>query len=338
MIIEMMKDATEEQIENVVDRAGRLGMEVQLNRGTQKTVVALLGNDTGKITTDSFAVLPGVESVSRIMKPYKLASREFQFESSRIDINGVEIGGQRIIVMAGPCAIESESQLLETAKAVKKSGASIVRGGAFKPRTSPFSFQGLEEEGVEILSRVRADAGIPVITEVVDPQHIELLAKHADILQVGARNMQNFVLLKELSKVRHPIVLKRGFSATVTEWLTAADYLLSQGNQQVILCERGIRTFEDSIRFSIDIGSIAVVKRYSHLPIIVDPSHAAGHYALVPSIAKAAIAAGADGLLIEVHPSPEDALVDGLQSLTLSNFDLLMGELKAIAKAVGRYI
>ncbi|MFC2058840.1 3-deoxy-7-phosphoheptulonate synthase [Chloroflexota bacterium] len=338
MIIEMMKDATEEQIENVVDRAGRLGLEVQLNRGTQKTVVALLGNDTGKITTDSFAVLPGVESVSRIMKPYKLASREFHHESSKIKVNGVEIGGQRIVVMAGPCAIESESQLLETAKAVKKSGASVVRGGAFKPRTSPFSFQGLEEVGVEILSRVRADAGIPVITEVVDPQHIELLAKHADILQVGARNMQNFVLLKELSKVRHPIVLKRGFSATVTEWLTAADYLLSQGNQQVILCERGIRTFEDSIRFSIDIGSIAVVKRYSHLPIIVDPSHAAGHYALVPSIAKAAIAAGADGLLIEVHPSPEDALVDGLQSLTLSNFDLLMGELKAIAKAVGRYI
>jgi len=338
MIIEMMKDATEEQIENVVDRAGRLGMEVQLNRGTQKTIVALLGSDTGKITTDSFAVLPGVESVSRIMKPYKLASREFHSESSKIKVNGVEIGGQRVVVMAGPCAIESESQLLETAKAVKKSGASVVRGGAFKPRTSPFSFQGLEEAGVEMLERVRANVGIPVITEVVDPQHIELLAKHADILQVGARNMQNFVLLKELSKVRHPIVLKRGFSATVTEWLTAADYLLAQGNQQVILCERGIRTFEDSTRFSIDIGSIAVVKRHSHLPIIVDPSHAAGHYALVPSIAKAALAGGADGLLIEVHPSPEDALVDGLQSLTLSNFDLLMSELKAIAQAVGRYI
>ncbi|MFC1973887.1 3-deoxy-7-phosphoheptulonate synthase [Chloroflexota bacterium] len=338
MIIEMAKDATEEQINNVVDRAGHLGLEVQLNRGTQKTVVALLGSDTGKITTESFAVLPGVESVSRIMKPYKLASREIHPENSKIKVDGIEIGGQRVVVMAGPCAIENEAQLLDTAKAVKKSGATVVRGGAFKPRTSPFSFQGLEEAGVEILGKVRDNAGIPVITEVVDPQHIGLLAKHADILQVGARNMQNFVLLKELSKVRHPIVLKRGFSATVTEWLTAADYLLSQGNQQVILCERGIRTFEDSTRFSIDIGSIGVVKHYSHLPIIIDPSHAAGHYAFVPSIAKAAIAAGADGLLIEVHPNPEDALVDGLQSLTLSNFDLLMNELKAIALAVGRYI
>jgi 3-deoxy-7-phosphoheptulonate synthase len=321
-----------------VDRAHTLGFEVQLNLGTEKTVVAILGSDTGKTSTDVFAVLPGVESVSRIMKPYKLASREFHPQSSIVNVNGVEIGGKRIVIMAGPCAVESEQQLMETAKAVKKLGASIVRGGAFKPRTSPFSFQGLEKKALKMLAKVKSDLGIPVITEVLDIQNIEIIAKHADILQVGARNMQNFALLKELAKMRHPILLKRGFSATVMEWLTAADYLLAEGNQQVILCERGIRTFEDSVRFSMDISSIAVVKRFSHLPIVVDPSHAAGHFAYVPTIAKAAIAAGADGLLIEVHLNPEEALVDGLQSLNIPNFERLMAELKPIAKAVGRSI
>jgi 3-deoxy-7-phosphoheptulonate synthase len=315
-----------------------MGFEVQLNLGTEKTVVAILGSDTGKTSTDMFAVLPGVESVSRIMKPYKLASREFHPQSSIVNVNGVEIGGQRIIIMAGPCAVESEQQLMETAKAVKKLGASIVRGGAFKPRTSPFSFQGLEKKALKMLAKVKSDLGMPVITEVVDIQNIEVIAKHADILQIGARNMQNFALLKELAKMRHPILLKRGFSATVTEWLTAADYLLAEGNQQVILGERGIRTFEDSIRFSMDITSISVIKRFSHLPIIVDPSHAAGHFAYVPSVAKAAIAAGADGLLIEVHPNPEEALVDGLQSLNIPNFEKLMAELKPLAKAIGRSI
>jgi 3-deoxy-7-phosphoheptulonate synthase len=309
-----------------------------LNLGTEKTVVAILGSDTGKTSTDVFAVLPGVESVSRIMKPYKLASREFHPQSSIVNVNGVEIGGKRIVIMAGPCAVESEQQLMETAKAVKKLGASIVRGGAFKPRTSPFSFQGLEKKALKMLAKVKSDLGIPVITEVLDIQNIEIIAKHADILQVGARNMQNFALLKELAKMRHPILLKRGFSATVMEWLTAADYLLAEGNQQVILCERGIRTFEDSVRFSMDISSIAVVKRFSHLPIVVDPSHAAGHFAYVPTIAKAAIAAGADGLLIEVHLNPEEALVDGLQSLNIPNFEHLMAELKPLAKAVGRSI
>jgi len=338
MIVEMSKGASRQQVDHVVDRAHTLGFEVQLNLGTEKTVVAILGSDTGKTSTDVFAVLPGVESVSRIMKPYKLASREFHPQSSIVNVNGVEIGGKRIVIMAGPCAVESEQQIMETAKAVKKLGASIVRGGAFKPRTSPFSFQGLEKKALKMLAKVKSDLGIPVITEVLDIQNIEIIAKHADILQVGARNMQNFALLKELAKMRHPILLKRGFSATVMEWLTAADYLLAEGNQQVILCERGIRTFEDSVRFSMDISSIAVIKRFSHLPIVVDPSHAAGHFAYVPTIAKAAIAAGADGLLIEVHLNPEEALVDGLQSLNIPNFERLMAELKPIAKAVGRSI
>jgi 3-deoxy-7-phosphoheptulonate synthase len=338
MIVEMSKGASRQQVDHVVDRAHALGFEVQLNLGTEKTVVAILGSDTGKTSTDVFGVLPGVESVSRVMKPYKLASREFHPQSSIVNVNGVEIGGKKIVIMAGPCAVEGEEQLMETAKAVKRFGASIVRGGAFKPRTSPFSFQGLEKKALKMLAKVKSDLGIPVITEVLDIQNIEIIAKHADILQVGARNMQNFALLKELAKMRHPILLKRGFSATVTEWLTAADYLLAEGNQQVILCERGIRTFEDSTRFSMDISSIAVIKRFSHLPVIVDPSHAAGHFAYVPSIAKAAIAAGADGLLIEVHLNPEEALVDGLQSLNIPNFERLMVELKPLAKAVGRSI
>jgi len=227
---------------------------------------------------------------------------------------------------------------METARAVRDLGAAVVRGGAFKPRTSPFSFQGLEKDALTMLARVKSELGIPVITEVVDIENIGLIARHADILQVGARNMQNFALLKELSKLRHPILLKRGLSATVTEWLTAADYLMAEGNRRIILCERGVRTFEDSVRFSMDISSIAVVKHFSHLPVIVDPSHAAGHFAYVPSISRAAIAAGADGLLIEVHRNPEEALVDGLQSLTIPNFERLMAELKPIAEAVGRYI
>ncbi len=338
MIIEMMKGATKGQVNHVVDRAHSLGFEVQLNLGTEKTVVAILGGDTGKTETDVFAVLPGVESVSRVMKPYKLASREFHPRASKINVSGVEIGGEKVVIMAGPCAVESEKQLMDTAKAVKELGAAVVRGGAFKPRTSPFSFQGLEHDALRMLAKVKSDIGIPVITEVVDIRNIGIVAEHADIIQVGARNMQNFALLKELSKLRHPILLKRGLSATVTEWLTAADYLLAGGNRRVILCERGIRSFEDSIRFSVDISSIAVVKRFSHLPVILDPSHAAGHFAYVPSIAKAAIAAGADGLLIEVHPNPEEALVDGLQSLNIPSFERLMTELRPIAEAVGRHI
>jgi 3-deoxy-7-phosphoheptulonate synthase len=338
MIVEMRTGAIPEEIDGVVQRAKSLGLDVQFNLGTDKTVLALLGSNTGQLPTDIFAVLPGVEKVARIMKPYKLAAREFKAENSVVSIDGIDIGDKRIVVMAGPCAVESEEQLAAVATAVKKSGACILRGGAFKPRTSPFSFQGLEKTGLELLAQVRKRFDIPVVTEVVDPHDVDLVAKYADILQVGARNMQNYALLTEIGRSKCPVVLKRGLSATVTEWLTAADYLLAEGNSQVILCERGIRTFEDSTRFSLDISSIPVIKKFSHLPVIVDPSHAAGHYSLVPALAKGVMAAGADGLLIEVHPNPKEALVDGLQSLTPSDFARLMKELRLIAKSVGRYI
>ncbi len=336
MIVEMRTRAKQAEVDAVVERARSLKLDVQLNLGTDKTVVAILGGNTGQLSTDVFAVLPGVESVSRIMKPYKLASREFKKKDSVVSVGGVDIGGKRVVVMAGPCAVESEQQLLDAARIIKKAGASVLRGGAFKPRTSPFSFQGLERAGLELLSRAREQTGLPIVTEVVEPRAVTLVAGCADILQVGARNMQNYALLTKIGKSRHPVILKRAFSCTVTEWLTAADYLLAEGNSQVILCERGIRTFEDSTRFSLDICSIPVIKRFTHLPVIVDPSHAAGHYSYVPALAKAAVAAGADGLLIEVHPNPKEALVDGLQSLTPSDFARLMRELKPIVEAVGR--
>jgi 3-deoxy-7-phosphoheptulonate synthase len=338
VIVEMRTGATREEVDAVVQKARALDLGVQLNYGTDKTVVALLGSNTGQIPTDIFAVLPAVESVTRIMKPYKLASRSFKPTDTKVNCGGVEVGGERVVVFAGPCAVESEAQLFEAAKVVKKAGASILRGGAFKPRTSPFSFQGLQKKGLELLSKARQEFGLPVVTEVVNPQDVELVASYADVLQIGSRNMQNFSLLTNVGKSRKPVVLKRGFSCTVTEWLTAADYLLAEGNHQVILCERGIRTFEDSIRFSLDISAIPVLKKNSHLPVIVDPSHSSGHYSLVPAVAKAAIAAGADGLLIEVHPNPKEALVDGLQSLSTSDFTRLMEELRAVAKAVGRSI
>ena len=338
MIIEMIKGASAEEVSSVIQRVESFGMKVQMNLGTDKKVVAVLGNNTGQLPTDTFAVLPGVESVIRIMKPYKLASREFSAETTIVSVDGIEIGSDRIVVMAGPCAVESKEQLIEAARAVKEAGANILRGGAFKPRTSPFSFQGLEKTGLELLAEAKEKYQLPIITEVVDPRDVEMVAEYADILQVGSRNMQNFALLTTIGKIRCPVVLKRGFSCTITEWLTAADYLLAEGNNQVILCERGIRTFEDSARFSLDICSIPVVKKFSHLPIIIDPSHAAGHYSLVPAIAKAAIAAGADGILCEVHPNPVEAMVDGLQSLKPSKFIQLMGELKQVAKSVGRHI
>jgi 3-deoxy-7-phosphoheptulonate synthase len=301
-------------------------------------VIALLGSNTGQLSTELFAVLSGVEGVSRIMKPYKLASREFRDATSVIHAGNVEIGGKRIVVMAGPCAVETREQLFEAARTVIDSGARVVRGGAFKPRTSPFSFQGLAKAGLELLAEVHDKYNVPIITEVVDPHDVSLVSSYADILQVGSRNMQNYSLLTNLGKVKSPVVLKRGFSCTVTEWLTAADYLLAGGNSNVILCERGIRTFEDSVRFSLDISAVPVIKRSSHLPVIVDPSHAAGHHDLVPALAKAAVAAGADGLLIEVHPNPQEALVDGLQSLDPAEFSGLMKELQVIARAIGRDI
>ncbi len=338
MIVEMRTGATQEEVNDVVQKAKSLELGVQLNIGTDKTVVAILGSNTGQIPTDLFAVLPGVESVTRIMKPYKLASREFQQRDTQVDCGGVNIGGERVVIIAGPCAVESERQLMQAAEGVKRAGATILRGGAFKPRTSPFSFQGLQRKGLELLAVVKEQFNIPVVTEVVNPQDVKLVSTYADMLQIGSRNMQNFALLTDAGKSNKPVVLKRGFSCTITEWLTAADYLLAEGKNQVVLCERGIRTFEDSIRFSLDISAVPVIKRNSHLPVIVDPSHAAGHYSLVPAIAKAAIAAGADGLLIEVHPNPKEALVDGLQSLSLSDFSRLMEELRTIARSVGRYI
>ena len=336
MIITMKAGALKTEVDVVVERAKSMKLGTQLNLGTERTVVALLGGSTGQIPTDIFEVLPGVESVTRIMKPFKLASREFENKNTVVKVKGVEIGGNRIVVMAGPCAVESEAQLFDAARAVKESGATVLRGGAFKPRTSPFSFQGLEKEGLKLLAKVSAELNMPVITEVVDTRDVDLLSEYVDILQIGSRNMQNYALLTMVGRTEKPVVLKRGFSATVNEWLTAADYLLAGGNKNVILCERGIRTFEDSTRFSMDISSVPVIKKFSHLPVVVDPSHAAGHYSLVPAIARAGIAAGADGLLIEVHPNPKEALVDGLQSLTPHDFTHLMTQVKAIAEALGR--
>jgi len=336
MIVEMRKGAPRTEIDAVVQRAKSLGLEVQLNKGTDKTIVAMLGSNTGQLATDAFAVLPGVETVTRIMKPYKLASREFQAKNSVVNINGVEVGGKAIVVMAGPCAVESEAQLLEAARIAREGGARILRGGAYKPRSSPFSFQGLKKVGLELLEKAGKQFEMPVVTEAVDTVDVSLIARHIDIIQIGSRNMQNFSLLTKVGKSKRPVVLKRGFSCTVTEWLTAADYILAEGNSQVILCERGIRTFENSTRFSLDISSIPVIKRFSHLPLIVDPSHAAGHFLFVPAMARAAIAAGADGLMIEMHPNPKEALVDGLQSLSPSDYMRLMKELGKMAKTVGR--
>jgi 3-deoxy-7-phosphoheptulonate synthase len=336
MIVEMRRGATQAQIAGVVERAGSFGFQTQLNIGTDKVVVAILGSDTGRVPTDVFAVLPGVETVTRIMRPYKLASRDFKPDSTIVPIGSLSVGGPQVIVMAGPCSVESQEMLLRTAQHVVKHGATVVRGGAYKPRTSPFSFQGLGEEGLRILREVRAQLGVPIISEVTEVHQLAEMAESVDVLQIGARNMQNYPLLRAAGSTGRPIVLKRGLAATVTEWLQAADYILAAGNPNVILCERGIRTFEDSTRFTLDIASIGVIKRFSHLPVIVDPSHAAGHYALVPTLARAALAAGADGLIIEVHPDPVNALSDGLQSLTFSDFSRLMGELRAIAGAMGR--
>jgi len=337
MIVEMKKGATREEIDSVVQKAKSQGLDVQLNLGTDRTVVALLGSNTGQLPTDIFAVLPGVESVTRIMKPYKLASREFKAEDSLVAINGIEIGGKRVIVIAGPCAVESERQLMEAARTVKESGASILRGGAFKPRTSPFSFHGLEEAGLELLARAREQLGLPVVTEVVDPHDVSLVSSCADILQVGSRNMQNFALLTNIGKSKKPVVLKRGFSCTITEWLTAADYLLAEGNNQVILCERGIRTFEDSVRFSLDISAIPVIKKFSHLPVIVDPSHAAGRRDLIFDLSCASIAVGACRLIIETHHNPVEALVDSQQQITPAELKEVISACRGVHKAIKQY-
>ncbi len=341
MIIVMEEKAKKGTVEDVVKRVKREGFDVQLNKGTERVVIAVLGSDTHKLDTQPFLRLPGVVDVYRIQKPYKLASRGFKRENSVIDVGGgVKVGGKEIIIMAGPCSVENREQVMACAEVVKDHGGKILRGGAFKPRTSPYSFQGLEKEGLGFLREAADKTGLLVITEATSPSNVDMVAEYADIIQIGARNMQNYELLKACAKTGKPVLLKRGLAAGIEdEWLPAADYILNGNNSlSVILCERGIKTFEKTTRYTLDISAIPVVKKNSHLPIIVDPSHAPGYFEYVPSLAKAAIAAGADGLIIEMHPDPPKALSDGAQSLTFSDFERLMKELCLVVKAVGRKI
>lgn len=335
MVIVMQASATKQEIEAVREKLVQEGFSVHISQGVSRTIIGVIGDRTRALSL-SLGVMPGVERVIPILNPFKLASREFQPENTVIKVGNRTLGGKEIHVIAGPCAVESREQLLETALKVKDAGATFLRGGAFKPRTSPYSFQGLEEEGLKILAEAREKTGLPVVTEVMDPRHVPMVAEYADVLQIGARNMQNFFLLKEVARVNKPVLLKRGPSATIEEWLMAAEYIMLGGNYQVILCERGIRTFETFTRNTLDLNAVPVVKTLSHLPVIVDPSHGTGKWWMVKPMAQAGIAAGADGLIVEVHPSPSDALSDGEQSLTPENFFDLMSGIKRIAFAVGR--
>jgi 3-deoxy-7-phosphoheptulonate synthase len=336
MIIVLRPDASQEQVEHIIEKVTKLGLTPHVSKGTERTIIGVIGpEDILRVTP--LEVFPGVEKVMPVLAPYKLVSREFRKENSIIDLGkGVSIGGKKIVVMAGPCAIESLETVREIAAEIKKSGATVLRGGAFKPRTSPYSFQGLGEEGLKILKKVGDELGLVTVTEVMDPRDVGLVASYVDVLQIGARNMQNFNLLKEVGLTKKPVLLKRGLSSTIKELLMSAEYVLAGGNFNVILCERGIRTFEDSTRNTLDISAVPVSKQLSHLPIIIDPSHAAGKWGLISPLSKAAIACGADGLIIEVHSHPEDAKSDGAQSLLPSNFKNLMQELKVLADVVGR--
>lgn len=335
MIVVMKTSSSHDEISKVTKRIEEFGLKAHISEGVDHTVIGVLGKVFSELR-DALELLPGVEQVIPVSKPYKLASREFHPRDTIVKVKGVAIGGNEIVVMAGPCAIESEEQLLATAQAVKAAGATVLRGGAFKPRTSPYDFRGLGETGLKILAAVGKENKMPVITEVMSPDQVDLVAKYADILQIGARNMQNFILLDEVGKTKKPVLLKRGLSSTIQEWLLAAEYILVQENEQVILCERGIRAFETYTRNTMDISSIPIIEKVSHLPIIADPSHATGKWYLVPPLALAAVAAGADGLLIEVHPNPDLALADGPQSLNFDSFRLLMSQLLPIAKARNR--
>jgi 3-deoxy-7-phosphoheptulonate synthase len=335
MFVTMKPHATEAEFDAVIERVRSLGLTPHPIIGSERRVVAVVGN-TGAIEPDAFAMLPGVAEALRVSQPFKLVSREVKEEDTVIDVGGVRIGGRGIVVMAGPCSVESKDQILETARAVKKAGASILRGGAWKPRTSPYEFQGLREEGLKLLALAREETGLKVITEVMSTDTVPLVADYADILQVGARNMQNYPLLERLGQVRKPVMLKRGLSGTIKEWLMAAEYIVSKGNPDVMLCERGIRTFETATRNTLDINAIPVVKSLSHLPVIVDPSHGIGLRKHVAAIARAGVAAGADGIMVEVHPKPEKALSDGHQSLTIPEFDELMRQVRVIALAIER--
>ena len=335
MIVVMRTGSSQEEIRRVIDRIEVGGLKAQISQGIVQTVIGVLGKPFPELR-DALELLPGVEQVIPISKPYKLASREFHPQDTIIELNGVTIGGNDIVVMAGPCAVESEEQLFSTARAVKAAGATVLRGGAFKPRTSPYQFRGLGKGGLAMLAQAGKETQMAVITEVMTPEHVDLVAKYADILQIGARNMQNFILLDEVGKTKKPVLLKRGLSSSIQEWLLAAEYILNQGNEQVILCERGIRTFENYTRNTMDISAIPIIEKVSHLPVIADPSHGTGKWYLVLPLALAAVAAGADGLLIEVHPNPDQALADGPQSLTFDNFRLLMAQLLPITEARNR--
>lgn len=337
MIVVMKVGSSDSDIGSVVNRIESAGLKTHVSQGVERTIIGVVGQIYPELQ-DMLEMLHGVDEVIRVSKPYKLSSREFHPLDTTVEIGDVTIGGKEIVVMAGPCAVESEQQLFETANAVKAAGANILRGGAFKPSTSPYQFRGLGEQGLQLLARVRKEVGLPIITEVLSISDVELVAECADILQIGARNMQNFSLLEEVAKTGKPVMLKRGISATVQEWLLAAEYVLDQGNGKLILCERGIRTFETYTRNTMDISVIPIIEKVSHLPIIADPSHGTGKWYLVIPMALAAVAAGADGIMVEVHPHPDMALKDGAQSLTFANFQQLMSQIKFVAKAVGRNI
>jgi 3-deoxy-7-phosphoheptulonate synthase len=333
----MKKDCQEADITDVMRRLDQCGLKGHLSRGVERTVIGVVGVTAAVPELhERIELIPGVEEVVPISKPFKLSSREFEPEDTVIRVGNVDIGGDALVVMAGPCAAETREQVMSTARAVKSAGANILRGGAFKPSTSPYSFRGLGEEGLKLLTEAKEETGLPLITEVLTPGDVELLVKYADILQVGARNMQNFVLLDEVGRANRPVMLKRGISATIQEWLLAVEYILSQGNRQVILCERGIRTFETYTRNTMDISAIPILNKLTHLPIIADPSHGTGKWYLVAPMALAAVAAGADGLMVEVHPTPDAALKDGAQSLTFENFEALMKQVAPVAAAVRR--
>lgn len=337
MVIVMKKEATERQLSRVLARVEEVGMQPHLSRGKIRTIIGVVGDNNSQ-SPDSFESLEGVERVVPLLGKFKLASRDFKKENTVFSIDGAKIGDKRIIMIAGPCAVESKDQIMEAALAVKKAGAVALRGGAFKPRTSPYSFQGLGEEGLKLLAEARDVAGLAVVTEVVAPEQVPLVCQYADVLQVGARNMQNYALLHAVGESHKPVLLKRGLSSTIDEFLHAAEYILSHQNPRVILCERGIRTFETHTRNTVDINAIPVLKSLSHLPVIVDPSHGTGKREYVAAVSRAAIAAGADGLMIEVHPDPENALSDGAQSLRPEEFQQLMDNLRPVAEAVGRYV
>lgn len=338
MMIIMRTNATPTQIEEVVQKVENFGLKAHLSKGEERTVIGVVGDGRPYSLQDQFAYMTGVDRIVPISRPYKLASREFIPENSKFPLDGVQIGGDSIVIIAGPCSIESRNQLLETAYAVREAGAHALRGGAYKPRTSPYAFQGMGEEGLELLAEVREAVGLPTVTEAMAVEQVPLVAKYADVIQIGARNMQNYNLLTAVGASQHPVLLKRGMSATVEDLLMSAEYILSQGNRRVILCERGIRTFETSTRNTTDINAIPVLKSLTHLPVVLDPSHSTGNWHFVEAIARAGIAAGADGLIIEVHPNPDQAMSDGGQSLKPERFAELVRQVRVIATAIGRCV